>query len=388
MDRGFSCAVIGGDVLQLDIMAQGQLYKDSEGRVILVDGIIASLFYAFDRYAEKTTINETMARTFGFESLKNSRLLLYQAFSLADSNGKISDKRTEDTLLKDLWEKITKIDMNGHGNVVVCMPYNFSIPRFVGEAEFAAEVGRDTANTLLVERMNAIEKKMEEKNSSMMNLLQSISMKVQAPTAASAVPPSFSHTYAGVTNASGRNQVQGRPQHLYGGGSSNGFERSRSPSVKRRGDDDISEPKKKKPTTNPIVVGTRCSDRQRKMRSPPADIFVYGVPRDTTKEDIVEDLAESDIRIATEDIALMSKGNPSVVSYRISVKAEDLQKALDPTVWPLRVRVREYIHYKKRQPMRQTVRQRQYNDSFLAKPSQTGVNTSNIFNVLENDVIC
>ena len=28
--------------------------------------------------------------------------------------------------------------------------------------------------------------------------------------------------------------------------------------------------------------------------------------------------------------------------------AEDLQKALDPAVWPLRVKVREFIHYSKR----------------------------------------
>ena len=43
----------------------------------------------------------------------------------------------------------------------------------------------------------------------------------------------------------------------------------------------------------------------------------------------------------------MSKEHPSVVSYRISVKAEDLPKALDLCVWPLRVKVREFIHFKK-----------------------------------------
>ena len=32
------------------------------------------------------------------------------------------------------------------------------------------------------------------------------------------------------------------------------------------------------------------------------------------------------------------------------MKAEDLQKALDPSVWPIRVKVREYIFYAKRQP--------------------------------------
>ena len=386
--------IVGKD-LQLDIMSEGQLFRDSEGRVILVDGIIASLFYAFDRYAEKTTINETMARSFGFEALKNSRILLYQAFSLADPSGKISDKRTEETLLKDLWEKITKIDMSGHGNVKVCMPYNFTIPRFVGDAEFAAETGRDTTNTLLVERMNAIEKRMEEKNNSMMSLLQSISSKVQVPPTASAVPPSFSNTYAGVTNTfSGRNQIQGRPQ-LLAGGSTHG--RERSPSVKRAGEE-FNEPRKKRYTDKPAVIqGTRSNDRQRKMKSPPADIFVYGVPRGTTTEDIVEDLAESDIQVAPSDIILMSKGSPSVISYRISVKAEDLQKALDPTVWPLRVKVREFIHYRSRKGNQQEnyqesgrhVRQSSRfgsSQNTFEKAQSRPVEHNNVFSVLGNDV--
>ena len=41
----------------------------------------------------------------------------------------------------------------------------------------------------------------------------------------------------------------------------------------------------------------------------------------------------------------MSKGTPAVVSYKISEKAEDLEKALKPTVWPLREKMREFILY-------------------------------------------
>ena len=84
------------------------------------------------------------------------------------------------------------------------------------------------------------------------------------------------------------------------------------------------------------------------MKSPPVDIFVYGVPKDTNKADIVEDLGDSDIFISDSDIILMSKRCPSVVSYKISVKADDLEKALNPDVWPLRVKVREFIQYKGR----------------------------------------
>ena len=36
-----------------------------------------------------------------------------------------------------------------------------------------------------------------------------------------------------------------------------------------------------------------------------------------------------------------------LLAFEVSVPAEDLEKALDPTVWPLQVRVREFIHYRK-----------------------------------------
>ena len=98
-----------------------------------------------------------MAREFGFEALKNSRILPYQAFSLQDDNGRIPEKRTEETLLKDLWEKVTKIEMKGIGKVVVGMPYNFTVPRFVSDAELLAETTRDTTGTMMMERMTALD---------------------------------------------------------------------------------------------------------------------------------------------------------------------------------------------------------------------------------------
>ena len=48
----------------------------------------------------------------------------------------------EETLLKDLWEKVTKIDMTGMGKVMVGMLYNFTVSRFVSDAEFLAETIR------------------------------------------------------------------------------------------------------------------------------------------------------------------------------------------------------------------------------------------------------
>ena len=143
-----------------------------------MDGVLASLFYAYDRYPDKAVINATLARTFGFEALKSSRSLLYQAFSLQDDNGKITDKRTEQTLLKDLWDKVTKIDMKGHGEVVITMPYNFTIPQFVSDTDFSSETGRETANVMMLERMTALEKKMDEKNTEVVKMLQSLNRTI------------------------------------------------------------------------------------------------------------------------------------------------------------------------------------------------------------------
>ena len=38
----------------------------------------------------------------------------------------------------------------------------------------------------------------------------------------------------------------------------------------------------------------------------------------------------------------------SLNSFKISVKAEDLSKALDPAVWPLRVKVREWVYFSRK----------------------------------------
>ena len=81
------------------------------------------------------------------------------------------------------------------------------------------------------------------------------------------------------------------------------------------------------------------------MKSPPADIFIWGVHPETTVDDIVNDLAESSIIVQPKDIVKKSKDGTALNSFRISVPAVDLQKALNPDIWPLRVKVREYVYY-------------------------------------------
>lgn len=387
------------------VMVPGQLFRDEKGeQIILVDGVISSLLYAFDRYADKAVINATLAREFGFEALKNSRILLYQAYSLQDDNGRIPEKRTEETLLKDLWEKVTKIDMKGSGKVVVCMPYNFTIPRFVSDAEILAETTRDTTSSMLMERMNALEKKMEQKNKGFMDILNSINTKIQA-SPPPPQPPSFS--YASVVGAGQRSNglLQGRNQApsttggpgLTSGASTDRSEpfRERTASFKRpRIDNDFILVSKRraaeKVTGKPVVTGNRAGETTRRMKSPPVDIFVYGVPRATEKADIVADLADSDIKIEESDIILMSKGSPSVLSYKISVKAEDLEKAMNPSVWPMRVKVREFIHYRSVRQVREKGNLPQPTQlTHMAETRNKGnpePRDGNIYNVLSGDI--
>lgn len=61
----------------------------------------------------------------------------------------------------------------------------------------------------------------------------------------------------------------------------------------------------------------------------------------------MEDLGESGIEINSGNVTLMSKAEANLKSFKISVRAEDLQKALDPAIWPMRVKVREFIHYRR-----------------------------------------
>ena len=73
-------------------------------------------------------------------------------------------------------------------------------------------------------------------------------------------------------------------------------------------------------------------------------------------DDIVNDLASSGIIITARDILKKSKDDATLNSYKISIPAADFQKALNPEIWPLRVRVREYF-YNSKKPKQQNQQQ-------------------------------
>ena len=173
--------------------------------------------------------------------------------------------------------------------------------------------------------MSAIEKKME--------LVQCIWDKVNVNPAPSFAAKSYSAVTSGNVDYSG---TGARPKNLTVP-LRPGIIRERSPSVKRGLNDGINSQNKRRNVGKTVVSGTRTQEKIRKIKSPLADIFCYDIPKDTTKQDIVDDLEEADIKITVGDIVQMSKPNETsnVISFKISVPAEDLEKALDPKELPL-----------------------------------------------------
>ena len=103
------------------------------------------------------------------------------------------------------------------------------------------------------------------------------------------------------------------PHHLGVGGQGGARNRSVSHSVKRRrgldGEAVEEERSQSKSRQKKFVVETSSSVQTgRKMRSPTANIFVYGVHPLTSVEDIVADLAESDVKIEVTDIYHQREG--------------------------------------------------------------------------------
>ena len=124
----------------------------------------------------------------------------------------------------------------------------------------------------------------------------------------------------------------------------NSMKRSRTEMQQNEQSSDINKKKT-------VVVGTSVANTSgRKLRSPPADIFVWGLHQETTVDDLVKDLSESGIVVEPTGVVKKSKEGAALLSYKISVRAEDLSKALDPSIWPLRVKVKEYIYYPKKKP--------------------------------------
>ena len=91
--------------------------------------------------------------------------------------------------------------MNGNDDVVVSMPYNFSIPQFLSDTDYISDTSSSTHICKMTERLNALEKIVQK----MMSMLKTINDKM-------CINPVPSSTVRGSVAATTRNQ--GQPQHL------------------------------------------------------------------------------------------------------------------------------------------------------------------------------
>ena len=355
------------------------LLQDVMGKKVICDGLLCSILRSMSNAANKDEFVSVIERDCDEEEILASRRKLFTFY-----NDVVCDKQKKPVIqitrgsvrknIEDIVEQMVKID-KVETSEIFYMPWDYVIKPFKGDTEVRAELIEKELSTEFDAKIDTLKNEMNIKNQALLEVINNKFNEVikHVSTVNAAQPLSFAavagagqpqperggvYCGGGGVQAAGQTfKMPGQPVHVRGrvpdkqqGGE--GGERDRSASKRRRIEDtndentararSQSQSKQKK-----FVVGT-SNQAGRKMRSPPADIFVYGVHPDTSPEDIVQDLAFSDIIIKAEDIVKKSKDEAFLKSYKISVKAEDLLKALDPAIWPMRVKVREFIHYSRR----------------------------------------
>ena len=367
---------------------------------MIKDGLLCSILCALSRSPNIEELISCIERdTPDVSEILEARRKLFTYFSgvMCTDRKKLIldiDRHTTKNYIKDVVDQLLKVDKVSEAKMF-CMPYNYVVRKFEAESErLSKAIEKEMSNEFDL-KIEALEHRMNEKqralhDSILENINRVLGQRPSYASIANGAQGSTIYTPVGTKEIAGSNPGQlgarGPLPAVRGGaevqqnqllGIQGGNKlRSRSPSVKRLRSDDGSPVEvqtgkarsSSRPPQKKGIVGTsNNSVTSRKMRSPPADIFIWGVHPDTTVQDIVADLSESGIFIEEKDIQKKSKPEANLVSYKISVKAEDLQRALDPSVWPLRVKVREFIHYARKFPRQQGDQQGQ-----AARPGEGG----------------
>ena len=362
---------------------------DVLGEKVINDGLLCSILLALSGSPGTEDLISRIERDISDVSeilLARKKLFTFYSGIICGERKKLIldiERQTTRNYIKDIVDQLVKIDKVTDGKMF-CMPFDYKIRKFETEEARVAHVIETEISNEFDLKIEALEKRMNEKNRALHDsILESVTKSLQqhSTSYAGAVLGARQVEGAGGGVACGvKLGVMGPPlpvgsgggvSQQVGGTGSRQFSvdnriRGRSPSVKRfRDNEGLShdvqnvksgrERSSSRPSQKKGVVGTSNNSviTSRKMRSPPADIFVWGIHPDTSIQDIVADLSESGIIIEEKDVQKKSKPEANLVSYKISVKAEDLQKALDPAVWPLRVRVREFIYYSRKTPRQQ-----------------------------------
>ena len=80
----------------------------------------------------------------------------------------------------------------------------------------------------------------------------------------------------------------------------------------------------------------------------PVDLFVFNVNNEVTEEAIKNHMKDSK-GLELLEIVKVSHKDARTKSFKVKIKSEDYDKAMDSQTWPSRVRVRPYRHFKQRE---------------------------------------
>ena len=347
------------------------------GRKIICDDLVCSIAQALSRKAEISDIVTAVAREYGNEEITESWKNYFSVFNdvMCKERKKpiVEIARTEIRLnISDIVNHLNSFEKVDDLSFLM-MPWRSKVNPLENDGEIVARTIVEANSGHVEKKIEELEKRIDTKNKAYFESLQTELRSLIAGINPTVSGPSFASARAMGPPLAPAPQDRGRPgRDLNRGGAQSFRDRSTSANKRARVEDahelaggespeaggqalhvhdrHHSRQNRSQSRTKKYVVGTlNTNQRQgRKMKSPPVDIFIYGMHPDTTDDDIINDLKDSDIVIEARDIIKKSKPESALHSYKISVNAEDLQKALDPSIWPMRVKVREYIYYSRK----------------------------------------
>ena len=352
---------------------------------ILCNKLIANIMKGNTYCTSDVVMIETVTTVFSEQEILEARRLIFDFFPPEDDKGLDmgAKERRHTTKLhaEDVVNKVIEVSKKTN-DVILCMPWNETFHEFIsGEEKLANEVIKQKEGEI-DERFAALEKQIDLKNKAtieavkvMCDNLQKFGVGSQQGVGLNARRNSLARGGGGAGGLVQPAPALGQYASVVSGkagfpAAPTGRERSDSTAKRRRLDDASDTPEQlgDAPATPGWEVKGRRGHRAqkavvgngggsghatgRKMKTARADIFIYAVDISTTVDDIVEDLASSNIEVHANHVVKKTRAGVEARfdCYRISVKQEDLDKSLKPETWPLGVRVRPWVHYPASRP--------------------------------------
>ena len=311
---------------------------DEGVKMMMCDVLVCSISQAISRVADPKELIAAVAREFDDEVIFKSWKDYFKIFSdvvCKDRKKPISQIARTDiklcigdivTHLKT-FEKEENIDF-------LMMPWDCKINPLEADSEVLARKIVEVNSNDVTEKIADMEKRIDTKNKAYFESLQ-IEMRTMIAEISRQQAPPLSYARAAQGPMSpppppSYGTSRGRSAFVKSQSGGQNLIRERSSSAKRPREDDHDQPPPTATHTGGEQVQHRSNSKTRKfqvgtlntrdapgrkMKSPPGDIFIYGVHTDTTEEDIVNDLRESNIIIEEKDVIKKSRPGSALNSF-------------------------------------------------------------------------